>query len=91
MKIIKWLYWLCFAIGAGLFVLNLFFNHTAIMVSSLLILLVAIVLYFVHANIKKKRDSIPQEDKRSNDLKKQREDSYKRIREAKKAKKNQKQ
>ncbi len=90
MKVVKILYWLFFALGAALFVVNLFFNQVAIMVSSLVILLLAIILYFVHSNIKKKQDAVPQENKRNIDLQKQREESYKRIREAKKVKKNQK-
>ena len=90
MKVVKLLYWIMFALGAGLFVLNFIIKHTAIMISSVVVLLIAILLYFIHSNMKKKQDEIPKENQRNIDLKKQREDSYKRIREAKKAKKNQK-
>ena len=79
-----------FAFGAGLFVLTFIIKHTDIMISSVVVLLIAILLYFIHSNMKKKQDEIPKENQRNIDLKKQREDSYKRIREAKKAKKNQK-
>ena len=90
MKVVKLLYWIMFAIGAGLFVLNFIIKHTAIMISSVVVLLIAILLYFIHSNMKKKQDEIPKENQRNIDLIKQREDFYKRIREAKKAKKNQK-
>lgn len=90
MKVVKLLYWILFAIGACLFVLNFIIKHNAIMISSIVALLIAILLYFIHGNMKKKQDEEPKENQRNADLKKQREDSYKRIREAKKAKKNQK-
>lgn len=90
MKVCKILYWVLFALGAALFILNFFFQHIAIMISALVALLLAIVFYFMHANLKKKEDATPQVDKRSVELQRQREDSYKRIREAKKAKKENK-
>ena len=90
MKVVKILYWILFALGAGLFVLNMFLPNPAITISSIIALILAIILYFVYTNLKKKVDQMPPISQRNVDLNKQREDSYKRIREEKKAKKNQK-
>ena len=91
MKLSKILYWVCFILGALLCVLNMFVNNVAITISAIAVLVVAIIAYFVNSSLQKKNTSAPSESKKSAELKKQREDSYKRIREQKKAKKENKQ
>ena len=87
MKFARILYWICFILGAVLCVTNFFIKHAAITFSALGVLVVAVIAFFTYSSMEKKKNSIPAETKKSEELKKQREDSYKRIREKKKAEK----
>jgi hypothetical protein len=87
MKFAKILYWICFILGAVLCVTNFFVNHFAITFSAFGILIIGVIAYFIDANRAKKESGVSPQVQKSEELKKQREDSYKRIREKKKAEK----
>ena len=87
MKFAKILYWICFILGAVLCVTNFFINHLAITFSAFGVLIIGVIAYFIDANRAKKESGVSPQVQKSEELKKQREDAYKRIRERKKAEK----
>ena len=88
MKLTKILYWIFFILGAIFCVLNMFVEDIAITICGIIVLLIAIICFFINSSLIKKQSQIPDDNKKKVELQKKLEDSYKRIREEKKNKKN---